>query len=502
MTRTWKYVLAAVSAGALAGSAASTAFAGRPAAPQPLSVGGNLTVGGIAKFNGNVNVAKKPLYMHGGGQVWTSFTDHGTMTVANGATIQKGGLKVSSGGIATDTLVVDTSMKAADAEITGNLSAGPAQFTGPVSGTSFTAAGSGTTGGSLTLSNGSNNVTLTNTGNSTISTTGNISAANLTATGTFSAANLSTNGSVTAGSVVDNGTLQAQAIATAGAVQAQSVTATGTVQGNAVNAGSMTVTNAVNANTANLTNLKVTGAIDFTNATVTGLTLGNLGGSVSTLTVGATSANTPPLSVSENGQTAQVGVNGSGAVTVNNLNVGTALQVGGAGTVTGNLTVGGSLTLNNGLSLPGNTTTTGLLASEITGTLVSSNPGPLSINSSALTINAPTTALNTVTLAGGSNLALSTGSSVASHIIANGDTDVSGTLTVPISGGPLYSASYTFTQTYSSTPVVVVTPVSPSATDVGPIRYWVTPHAGSFTITVGGSPSVPNVTFDYVVIGQ
>jgi hypothetical protein len=499
MTRTWKYILAAVSAGALVGSAASTAFAGRPGAagvalrgqaPTQLSVGGGLNVGGTAKFNGNVNVAKKYLYAHGGAQVWNVLTDHGSLTVQNGETIQKGGLNVQAGGTNTDTLVVGASMKAADAEITGNLASGPINSTGPITGTAFTAAGSGSTGGSLTLTNGTNNVTLTNTGNSTLSTTGTISAGGLTTSGSFSAGTLSTTGQFTAGSIVDNGTLQASAIAASGAIQGQSLTTTGAIQGSAVTAGTISATNTVTANTANLTTLKVTGGVDFTNATVTGLSLNNLTGTLSSLTIGATSGTTPPLAVQENGQTAQVGVNGSGALTVSNLNVGSGL------------TVGGALTLTGGLTLPGTTAATGLVASQISGP--GSSPGALSINSNSLTLNAPTSALNTLTLSSGSNLALTASGTSASHIVANGDTDVAGTLTVPISGpGPWHVDSPAFSVTYSGAPDVVVTPTGSTASgDPGAIRYWVTTHTNGFTINVNGTTAQSNITFNYVVIGQ
>jgi hypothetical protein len=483
MNTGWKYILAAVSAGALVGSLVSTAFAGKPGgtgaalqshAPTGLSVGGALTVDGVAKFNSNLNVSKKPLYAHGGAQVWKSLkVNQGGLTVADGVSIQKGGLTVSAGGTHTDSLLVDTSMKAADAEISGNVTSGPIASTGSIVGTSFTAAGSGSTGGTLNLSNGNNTVALTNTGNSTISTTGTISAGNLTTTGTFSAANLSTAGQLTTGSIVDNGTLQAQAVAASGSIQGQSVTATGTVQ----------------ATTGNLTNLNVTGAINFTNATVTGLSLSQLSGSgqLAALTVGTTSATTPPFTVSENSKTAQIGVNSSGAVTVDNL------------------AVGSGLTLSGGLTLPGNTSTTGLIASQIAGP--GNTPGALTITSSGLNINGPIGAGGDLTLKSGHDLELSTGTGFASHIDANSDADVAGVVTVhiPAAGLGPFTQSVPFSVPYSTAPMVQLTPtVKPSQFSTAGVNYWVVPSSSGFIVNVApdvAAGTAYDLSFDYQVVG-
>jgi filamentous hemagglutinin len=380
---------------------------------------------------------------------------------------------------------VDTSLKTLDADVTGNLTSGPIQSSGPVAGTAFTAAGTQAAGGSLTLSNGTNNVTLTNTGNSTLSTTGTISAGNLITAGTFSASSLATTGSLTAGSIVDNGTLQTQSVAAAGTVQAQTFTAIGTVTA---------------------ANLKVTGAVDFTNATLTGLNLSQVlgGGTLPILAVGASTATTAPLTVTENNKTVQIGVDTSGNLTVASESVGNL-------TVTGTLTASQGLTFSNGITVPGTTQATGITASRITGTPATNTttPGALTITSSALTLNGPTTQNGDLTLGNTSDLVFSTnGSSAASHIESATDSDVAGLtgpVTVPTSTS-VATVTQSFTTAYANAPYVVVTPeTQPEKNGATDVTYWVTSTTTGFTIHVvaGGAPaSTYSLPFYYHVIGQ
>jgi hypothetical protein len=273
---------------------------------------------------------------------------------------------------------------------------------------------------------------------------------------------------LTASSVNDSGQLSAGSISTSGALTANSISTSGTVQANS---------------------LKVTSGVDFTGANVTGLTLSNLNLNNATvqgfnvtnsLVAGSTSLTTgSPLTLEQNGQTAGVGVNSSGAVTA------AALAVTGS----------------TGITAP-------ILQSA-------SSSSQLTLQGAPVVIKGATTLSNNTTLAGGSDLTLSAASSssgTATHIISAGDTDLAGqlSLTVPnntAAGTEVTSSTFTFAKAYGSTPIVVITPTSDTFdAAAGAARYWVSTTSSGFSIhyvpTAKTGTVDRTITFNYVVIGR
>lgn len=305
-----------------------------------------------------------------------------------------------------------------------------------------------------------------NTGANPITTTGALQGGTLALSGgasiagdTSFAGNLSVGRTLTAGSVsLGSGSLQA------GFVNANTINS-----GGAVTAGSITSSGAVTAGSGTFASLTVApgGTVNFNNAAVSGLTLtGNA--SLSSLRIASGSAGgingTQALIISQAGQTTSLSVDSFGILTVAGAGLSTP-----ALTVSNNASVGGTLTTNR-------------IASG-----------------SQLVLSAPSVATtgNLSLSANGDLLLNNTGSSVASHILGNHDTR--GQCTATVSAGSTSTCGVIFTDPYSSTPIVVV---SPSGTDPTVVSgFSVQAFAGGFTIySTGGMPGT-NVTFSYIVQG-
>lgn len=359
----------------------------------------------------------------------------------------------------------------------------------------------------LLVKNGLRADALTVSGN--FSAAGGTIANNLAVTQGLSASTLSVTGAATVSG----------ALAVGGGIDAKAggLTTTGSLTAGGATVSSLNDTGSLTAASATLSGLVVSGPVDFSHATVTGL---SQGGSFTTLTVGAVTSTSPPLTIVENGQSSSIGVNNS------------TLVLGGSAapnvSTTGNLTVGGNLSVTG----TSNLSVSSLTAPNQSGT---TTPGQFTITgnpiqltgavqtSSSLTVGGATTLNGNTTVSSGNDLILpytaQSGSTAANtaHIVASGNHDVAGTVTVtvPASTGPgtEETASVSFTRNYAGAPIVVLTPTTDpglgQAAGAGAPRYWVTANGGGpytgFTvhyITTGGSiANAQTVTFNYHVIG-
>jgi fibronectin-binding autotransporter adhesin len=386
------------------------------------------------------------------------------------------GLLVHSGGVKTDTLDVSGPMAAQSATISSNLQAGTIQAQ-TVNGATLTLSGAGSVGGDLTVHGKV-------TGNGIDAGTGNITTSGLAATGQ-------------------------------------------------ITAGSMATTGALTANNATLQSLAVSGTVNFAGATVTGLNVGSLfGGQLNTLNIGTPSATTAPLNLSENGKTANIGVDTTGNVTFGSALLSGTLAVGSNASVAGTLgvvgatSIGGSETVAGSLAVNGSG---GITATSLTGLPTASNssvPGTLTLTGGAINLAGSVNTTGGLALGGGSDLTLSTNNTTsASHVVAAGDRDVAGTVTITIpnstaAGTDIATESGTgttvsFTQPYTSVPNVVLTAASvPSPGSDGNPKVWVTPIQGSASGTYTGftihyvapgavsSTGTYQVAYNYHVIGS
>lgn len=451
-----KPIVPVLGAGALITSVFSGALASHPPAPHDFlrtavkayTVNGKLTVTDVLRVNKNQSVYGRQ-YAHGGLQIW------------KGATVSNGGLTVTSGGVTADTLNVKGALSAASATLAGNLQTGTLQ-SGAINGSTLALTGAATIGGVL---NAAGRITGNgiDAGSGGLTTTGNVAGAGFSAS-----------------SITDSG---------------------------ALSAGSLTTSGSLSAGSAAFSNLQVSGNVNFTNASVTGLNLSslNLGGStLSSLTIGNTSSSSTPLNLGANGKTIALGVNSSGALTLDNLAVNSSLAVGGSASIAGNLVLGGT----------GGLTTNLVTAPTPSG---SSTPGALGVTGSTITLNGNLVANGNTAVAQGKDLILSTASGVATHVTAAGDTDVAGTLSVtPAAGvaspGPAVgTAQYNFIKPYASAPVVVVTAAGNPLQGAQVPAVWVTLNINSSNQYTGfilhyqvpSTTSTPStVTYNYHVIGS
>jgi hypothetical protein len=386
---------------------------------------------------------------------------HGGLQVWKGVTVTNGGMTVTSGGVTADTLSVKGALSAASATLAGNLQTGTLQ-SGAINGSTLALTGAATVGGVL---NSAGRITGNgiDAGSGGLTTTGNVAGAGFSAS-----------------SITDSG---------------------------ALSAGSLTTSGSLSAGSAAFNNLQVGGTVNFTNATITGLNLSslNLGASnLSSLTLGNTSSSSAPLNLGANGKTIPVGVNSNGALTIDNLAVNSSVAIGGNASVAGNLVVGGTGGLNSSV----------LTAPTPSG---SSTPGALALTGSTITLNGNVVHNGNTTLAQGKDLILSTGSGVATHLTATGDTDVAGTLSVTppanvTSPGPaVATVQYNFIEPYTSAPNVVVTAAGNPLQGAQVPAVWVTLNVNSssqytgFIVhyqvpSTGATPAT--VTYNYHVIGQ
>jgi len=445
-------------------------------------------VGGLALaaavFNGALAAKPEAFRDLGRSQAKTTFIN-GNLTVANIAHVNKNmsvyghlyahngeqvwsGLLVRSGGVKADSLDVTGPMAAQSATIANNLTTGTLQAT-TINGTTLALSGAGTVGGALNVA-GKVTGNGVDAGAGGLSTTGNIAAAGITASNQISAASITTNGAMSAGA-------------------------------------------------GTFTNLTVTGNVNLTNASVTGLSVSNLSGAtVGSLNIGTPSGTAPPLNVSENGKTANLGVDANGALTLGSALLGGNLGVSGNSTLAGTLAVSGAATVGGTLAVAGSggITATGLTAPPSSST--TTTPGALTLTGNAINLVGGASVSGGLTLGNGSDLSLSTPSgSSASHVTASGDTDVAGntTVVVPASTAANIDVPQTvaFKKVYAAAPVVVVS----ATTDPNPIsnaapKVWVTVNSGTvagtyagFTIhyvTAAATTGGFQVSYAYHVIGS
>ena len=375
------------------------------------------------------------------------------LQVTKGLRVTSEGLTVDSGGIKGDSLVVAGPLSAASGTFLGNLQAGAI------------------TGNSLSLSGG-------------LTAAGKITSNGVDA----GAGGLTTSGAVTAGGITDSGSLAA------GSTTVSSLTDNGDLT----------------ARAANLTNLTVSGNVNFTNANLTGLSLGGI--NLSNLNIGSPSGTNAPLNLSENGKTAQLGVDQSGALTINGEVTSAGLTSSGSISTTQSLSVGQNATIGGNVLVSGPGITAASLQAPPASS-ASTAPGTLTLGGSTILAN------GTLTLAGADDLTFATpnGSSApTSHILANGDADLAGTanIVVPANANATVDASVTFRRPYSTSPIVTVTPADNAAqSSTGPGNAWVTVNGsnGSFTgFTIHYVPPADSAklaagyttTFNYIVVGS
>jgi hypothetical protein len=310
------------------------------------------------------------------------------------------------------------------------------------------------------------------------------------------------------------------ALTVTGGVDAKSggFTTTGNLTAGGATVSSLTDTGALTAGSATLSGLTVSGPVDFSHATVTGLS--NVG-SATTLTVGTVSSTSPPLTIIENGQSSTIGVsNGS-------------LQLGGSAapnvSTAGNLSVGGNLTVAGSSAL----NVSSLTAPNASGT---TTPGQFTLTGNPIVLTGAVQATSSLTVAGNTtfngNATVSPGNDLivpgsagngtttpanTVHVLASGNKDVAGTVTVQVSGGTAANTeltnTVTFVRNYTAAPIVVLTPANdPNPGSAAAAKYWVTlttNGSGAYTgfivhyVTASliGANNQP-VTFNYHVIGS
>jgi hypothetical protein len=198
----------------------------------------------------------------------------------------------------------------------------------------------------------------------------------------------------------------------------------------------------------------------------------------------------------------------AGSVLVrSNLEVAGTLKVGGALSLTElsvsgtskfkdaqveNLTVGesmnlqGSLAVKGGLSVNGNSTFTG---SVVAG----------SVATSSLTLNGNLNLTHHIT-AGGTIPAIAKGTAVGSGgTVSLSGSDTGGSVTINTGTAPPAGcfATITFSETFSNTPHVVITPVGSAAAD---LTFYITRSTTNFTIcSTNNAPPGQTFGFDYIV---
>jgi hypothetical protein len=468
MTTHVRILVSVLAAAALVGSILTSAFAGQSSPLKNLAqsnakrvtIQGGLTVTDVLRVMKNSSVYGR-LYAHGGAQVWK-------------------GLTITSGGVKADSLDVAGVIQGQTANIKDALQA-----------SSITSATVTTTGdahiGGVLAATGKVSGNGMDAGAGGLSTTGNINGGALTVTSITDAGNFTT-----------------------GAIQA-----TGTLQ-----AGNTT-----------LTGLTVNGPVNLTNAQVTGLNISNLlnGSSFPTLSVGTqlsvgTSAQTTaPLLLSQNSHSIAIGVDTTGALATTNLTLGAATQTSsplvlsennktvslGVNTA-GNATVDSLVTTSTtaGLTVTG---TAGVVTPLLQGLPTSGTtvPGVLSLQGTDINLNGAVHIVNFNDL----TFSRSSSGAAATHILAQGDGDVAGTVAVNLLLGtcaaPGCSAAVTFVKPYATTPTIVVTPmVNPDPERDAAPKIFVVPTNGTGGVTgftvyempAGAEAAAHTIQFAYHII--
>jgi len=454
MRKSFTAAVAIIGACALIGSLLTNALASKPAPLRGLAraqdkkfaVNGSLNVTGVLKVNKNVNIVTGKLYAHNGAQIWKR------LTISGGGLIVTPALQVTGPSAA---------LFSGGATIAGNVSTGALSVNGALSTT-----GAASIGGKLTSIGGVDAGTGGITTSGIINTSGDINAKDLALTGTLTVPTLTianfspqaiTTGSISAATLTTSGTAAVGGNATVGGTLTTNSDAT---IGGTLRTG--TITSTSTSGTVNFT-----GNVNFSGATVTGLSGVGTSGNPVSLTVGASTATTSPLTISENNHAATIGVDTNGNMVFSSNLISSALSAPiTSGTTQGTLSLTG-----NGINLTGATT-----------------------------------------LTSGSDLFFSIpGSGSAGHLVANGDSDLAGvTSAISVTSGTQpsggYTVSKTFTKTFSTTPVVVVTPTSdPEPTPGQSPRIWVNTSTTGFTVHLVPEETAVttpySVSFYYEVMG-
>jgi hypothetical protein len=233
------------------------------------------------------------------------------------------------------------------------------------------------------------------------------------------------------------------------------------------------------------------------------------------LSVGTSAQTTAPLLLSQNSHSIAIGVDTTGALATTNLTLGAATQTSsplvlsennktvslGVNTA-GNATVDSLVTTSTtaGLTVTG---TAGVVTPLLQGLPTSGTtvPGVLSLQGTEINLNGAVHIVNF------NDLTFSTSASgaAASHILAQGDRDVAGTITLTIpTGTGTGSANVTFVKPYSTAPAVIITPQSdPDPERTAAPKMFVTASTTGFTITevpAGSETAAHQITFAYHVI--
>jgi cytoskeletal protein CcmA (bactofilin family) len=180
-----------------------------------------------------------------------------------------------------------------------------------------------------------------------------------------------------------------------------------------------------------------------------------------------------------------------GKLTLTDLTVSGATQLSDAQvnnlTVNGALNMQGALTIKNGINVSGNSAFAGnLTASQVT--------------TGSLQLNGDLKLTHHIT-AGGTTPNASRGTAVGGGgtISLNGS-DTAGSVTVNTGSSPPAGcfATVTFSEKFSSTPRVVITPVGSAAAE---LNYYVERSTSSFSIcTTNSAPSGQTFAFDYIIL--
>ncbi|HSX34614.1 MAG TPA: hypothetical protein VLF62_03135 [Candidatus Saccharimonadales bacterium] len=178
-----------------------------------------------------------------------------------------------------------------------------------------------------------------------------------------------------------------------------------------------------------------------------------------------------------------------GALSLNSLTVTGSTQL--SDTTTNNLTVSGALNvlgalaLKNGISVSGNSNFTGNV------TTASLTTGTLNLNGDL--------ALTHHIAAGGPTPGISRGTATGSGgTVSLSGSDTSGSIAINTGGSPPAGcfATISFSQKFTSTPHVVITPVGSSAAG---LQYYIERSTGSFSVCASNSaPASASFGFDYM----
>jgi hypothetical protein len=190
------------------------------------------------------------------------------------------------------------------------------------------------------------------------------------------------------------------------------------------------------------------------------------------------------------------------------LNVAGAIKVGG-GLSLSSITVGGAasfgqLAVNGGLNVGGDTTLQGQLTVQKNLSVGgAASFGSLSVSQLAVTslqLKGDLTLSKHITTSGG-NPGRNNGTALGSGGTASvSGSDTAGTVTINTGGGPPAGCFITvnFSQKYSSTPHVVI---SPSNSSAATIQYYVNRSTTGFSVCSANAPAAAsNYTYDYVVV--